>query len=327
MNIPPRPPKGSPPRRAALHERSDSHTNERASPTLRVIGDPQAQVHTSSPFPTKPSHILSPKVYDGQPSTSGSAFGASNDGGKQSEAENGTQGPLSAATSSSQRQGGSADGKDAIHIPTQGTIPGPDMSTGFLKIDEGMDNDTNRTSDEIVQLPSSSPGSPGSELYSTADRGDRQPVSKDSDGSLSSSNSTGTVIVRRNRDGPKRASYSAFPNTARPGSSKSSLSLSTLQRPVTSDTGGSDAPVSPISPSSPVSPDYTVHQERRIPSIPFYANLHAPSQNSVNLQYPVIRPPSVSASWYVNSENEFRNCRFLWLVLMSFFCKNIFSGP
>lgn len=318
MNIPPRPPKGSPPRRAVLHERSDSHTNERASPTLRVIGDPQAQVHTSSPFPTKPSQILSPKVYDGQPSTSGSAFGVSNDGEIQSEAESVTQGPLSTATPSSQRRSGSAGGKDAFYIPTYGTIPAPDMSSSFLTIDEGMDNDKSRTSDDIVQLPSISPGIQGSELYTIANRGDgpRQPVSKDSDGSLSSSNSTGTVIVRKNRDGPKRASYSAFPNTARPGSSKSNLSLSTLQRPVTSDTGGSDALVSPISPGSPVSPGYTVPQERRIPSIPFYANLHASSQNSVNLQYPVIRPPSVSASWYVNSEDKFPKCFLLWLVVM-----------
>ncbi len=53
------------------NERSDSKTNERASPTLRIVGDPQAQVYGSSPFPTKPSQILSPREYKEQGSTFG----------------------------------------------------------------------------------------------------------------------------------------------------------------------------------------------------------------------------------------------------------------
>ncbi len=194
----------------------------------------------------------------------------------------------------------------------QGTPPGPDTSTSFLAMDEGNDNNTSRVSDDIVQLPSISPGLESSELYGAASPRDapRQPVSKDSDASLSSSNSTGTVIVRKTRDGRKRASYSAFPNTARPGSSKSSLSLSTPQKPAARDTGVTDPLVSPISPNSPVSPDNTMPHERRVSSVPLYANLHASSQNSVNLQYPVIRPPSASASWYVHY------MFFLWLVLI-----------
>lgn len=167
-------------------------------------------------------------------------------------------------------------------------------------MDEGIDNDANRESDEIVQLPSISPGLESSEVYETANPRDasRQPVLKDSDGSLSSTNSTGTVIVRKTRDGRKRASYSAFPNTARPGSSKSNLSLSTPQKPVTGDTDGRDSSISPISPSSPVSFGHAMPHDRRISSVPLYAS----SQNSVNLQYPVIRPPSASASWYVHFE-------------------------
>lgn len=49
------------PRRRPLHERSDSQTNERTSPTLRIIGDPDAQIYTSSPFPRLPSQILPPQ--------------------------------------------------------------------------------------------------------------------------------------------------------------------------------------------------------------------------------------------------------------------------
>ena len=300
MNIPPRPSKGSPPRRAALHERSDSHTNERASPTLRVIGDPRAQIHASSPFPTKPSQILSPRVYH-QGSTFGSGIGASDSGGSESGTENDTEELLNTATSYAHYQSGRADTEDAFHTPNHGTTPGPDTSTSFLTMDECIEDKNNRLSDDIVQLPSISPSFQSFELYGTANRSDpsQQPTPKDSDGSLSSSNSTGTVIVKRNRGGVKHTSYSAFPNTARPGSSKSNSSLSTLQRPATSDTEGIDAPIFPISPTSPTSPGHAVPQERRISSVPLYANLHISSQSSVNLQYPVIRPPSASASWYV----------------------------
>ena len=228
-------------------------------------------------------------------------MGIANDLGSQIETKDDTEDPSNTEASYSQSRSGSAD-KNAFYTPTQGITPGPHTSTSFLAMDRGMDNDTSRLSDDIVQLPSISPGIESSELYGTANQGDppRQPGSKDSDASLSSSNSTGTVIVKRPRDGRKRASYSAFPNTARPGSSKSNLSLSTPQKPVTRDTGEEDSPVSPMSPSSPVLPGNAIPRERRISSVPLYANLHTSSQSSVNLQYPVIRPPSASASWYVN---------------------------
>ena len=320
MNIPLRPSKGSPPRRAALHERSESHTNERVSPTLRVIGDPQARIHESSPFPTKPSQILSPKGHNGQGSTFGPGVGASNSGPQYSVRESHYEDPLNTATSSPQQQSPIAGTKDAF-VSTHGTTPRPDTGTSFLRMDEGTGDSTSRLSDDIVQLPSVSPGFQSSELYGTAHQTNtlRQPASKDSDGSLSSSNSTGTVIVKRNRDGVKQASYSAFPNTARPSASKSDLSLSTPQKAVTSDAQKRDAPVSPISPSSPVSPGNAMPREGRISSVPLYANLHPSSKTSLNLQYPVIRPPSASASWYV----QFCSCCFFsWSFYVV--CKNLF---
>ena len=243
-------------------------------------------------------------MHDGQGSTFGPGVGASNNGGPYRGTEDDTEDSRETATSYAQYQGGSVSTKDAFYTPTHATTPGPDTSTSFLTMDEGIENNS-RLSDDIVQLPSVFPGFQSSELYGTANRREapHQPASKDSDGSLSSSNSTGTVIVKRNRDGIKHASYSAFPSIARPGSSKSDLSLFSPQKPIASETQSRDAPVSPISPSSPVSSGYAMAQERRISSVPFYANLHASSQNSVNLQYPVIRPPSASASWYVEFSN------------------------
>lgn len=285
-----------------------------------MIGDPQAQIYASTPFPTKPSHILSPKVYDEQGSRFGPGLGVSNGREPQSEINDDTEDLLNTATPP-QLRSGNPDTKDAFYTPIQGIIPGPDTSTSSLAMEEGVDNNTSRVSDDIVQLPSVSPGLESSEMYGTADprEAPRQPASKDSDTSLSSSNSTGTVIVKKTRDGRARASYSAFPNTARPGSSKSSLSLSTPQKAITRDLGGVDSPVSPISPSSPVSLDHALPHERRISSVPMYANLHASSQNSVTLQYPVIRPPSASASWYVHLGNVLSLVGLSLLVLQQMF--------
>lgn len=239
-------------------------------------------------------------MYDGQGSAFGPGVGVSNDHESQDATRDDVENPLNTAASYSQLRSGNADAKDVSNIPTQGTAQGPDMSANFLAMDEGIENDTGRESDEIVQLPSISPGLESPEAYETANPRDasRQPVLKDSDGSLSSTNSTGTVIVRKTRDGRKRASYSAFPNTARPGSSKSNLSLSTPQKPIIGDTDGRDSSVSPISPTSPASFGHAMPHDRRVSSVPLYAS----SQNSVNLQYPVIRPPSASASWYVHFE-------------------------
>lgn len=131
---------------------------------------------------------------------------------------------------------------------------------------------------------------------------ERQPSNKDSDTSLGSVNSTGTMVVKKPRDGKKRASYSAFPTTShsRPNSSKSSLPSTShppstptkLQRDPSED---SAAPVSPVSPSSPASESYAT--ARPISAIPAYTSLQEANSKNVDVQYPVIEPPRVSGSW------------------------------
>ena len=125
----------------------------------------------------------------------------------------------------------------------------------------------------------------------------RQPLNKESDASLGSANSTGTVIVKKPRDGKKRASYSAFPTPhhSRPSSSKSSLPLSTPTKPQRNDSDDSAAPASPVSPSSPASETYAT--TRPISSIPAYTSLQEANRKPVEVQYPVVQPPSASGSW------------------------------
>ncbi|KAI9677615.1 MAG: hypothetical protein M1817_006569 [Caeruleum heppii] len=52
-------PKPSPPRRA-LHERSDSQTNEIVAPSIRLVSP--SDIYTADPYPTQPSQILSPNA-------------------------------------------------------------------------------------------------------------------------------------------------------------------------------------------------------------------------------------------------------------------------
>ena len=288
----------SPPKRAALHERSDSHNNERS---LRLVGEPQAPHYGKAPYPTKPQHILSPNMYSGQ----GSAEGAESD--VSSETDSVIEDSPTVATSQNRIerpdvvQTGDAPtttpfSANAPFYPFRALIPGMDTSTSFL--DDRPSNDSGRASDDIVQLPSVPSRAETSRPQSTSNpyaTSSRQPVAaKESDSSLSSINSTGTVIVKKHRHGGKRASYSAFPPVARPSSSKSNLSVSPPQKAPVKDSDGLSSPVSPMSPESP---EFAAPTERRISSVPAYPDLQRASRTSLNLQYPVIRPPSASASW------------------------------
>lgn len=309
MPSPQRPPRGSPARRAALHERSDSHTNERASPTLRMVGDPQAPIYGSSPFPTKPSQILSPKGYNNVQGSTGAEFGVSHGQDPPGETTRLIEDSSNVATFQSRKR--SDDNEENHDVPSTQRSPTtasfytpPALSpmqtnTSFPLLDQPAE-DTGRVSDDIVQLPNVPPKPAAAEPYPTSNphaTPGRQPViSKESDSSLSSLDSTGTVIVRKNRNGGKCASYSAFPSI-RPSSSRSNLSLSTPQRSANKDPAGEQSPVSPVSPLTPVSSSFTTMSDRRTSSVPLYGNLQAASQSSLNLQYPVICPPAASASW------------------------------
>ncbi|KAK4691298.1 hypothetical protein P7C71_g5667, partial [Lecanoromycetidae sp. Uapishka_2] len=302
-------PKGSPARRAALHERSDSQTNERASPTLRMVGDPQAPIYGSNPFPTKPSQILSPKGYNTvQGSTAGAEFGVSPGQNPPGETKGIIEDSSNVATVQFHKE--RPNSEEYQHVPspqrssTTASFHTPQAhtpthaTTSLISLDQAP-ADTGRVSDDIVQLPSVPPKPeaagpfPISHLHET--RAGQPIPSKESDSSLSSSNSTGTVIVKKNKNG-KRASYSAFPST-RPSSSKSNLSLSTPQRLAIREQIEEPSPVSPVSPITPNPLSFSTPAERRTPSAPAYGNPQEAGQSSPNLQYPVIRPPAASASW------------------------------
>ncbi|KAL8952563.1 MAG: hypothetical protein Q9222_001517 [Ikaeria aurantiellina] len=294
----------SPPRQP-LHERSESEANERTSPTSRTINDPQDSFYKSSPYPTHPSHILSPRhasrpglvpkvfeddegipMQENPPSDAAYDF-TSHKGNKRrsgltfEEGENGFEHsvrPLSIGNPL------------PIAIAPLNFNPAPDQ----VHMEEEGIGERNRSWDEIVQLPSVSSLPQSQESFApfpkTRHSLNQHPVEpKSSDHSLSSSESAGTIIRHKVR--PGRGSYSAFPPVNRSSSSKSSNSPSTPQRGFipSSDDG---SPVSPASASSETFPTPEIRQA----SSTTVSRPHRAVSDVVNLQYPEVRQPSASGS-------------------------------
>ena len=269
MPSPPRRSRGSP--RHALHERSESQTNERISPTLRLVEDLDVPIYGGSPFPTKPSQILEPTRQYPHDSFYTNRFVTE-------------QAPSHVpATYSQQREPSKRDVPLAnppliplsLSAHSRPAVPAVTLRHELRSIrplDPPSQEIQLQADDHDHTRPQSSSASPAEDLIP-----DRQPSSKDSDTSLSSANSTGTVIVRKAKDGKKRASYSAFPPAHRPGSSTSNLSTPSLQNP------------------RPESSDR--------PSSSALANTGQQLQTSTlaKIQYPVIRAPSASGSWAESS--------------------------
>ena len=315
----PPPSQESPPRRAALHERTDSQANRRPPPSLRVVGQPEASIYDTTPFPTKPSQVLRPsrekrgrgQISNGSPSPAyppnGNSWGASS---LLFACNNQLRGPGSEAQRSSDIS--------FYSTSTDDSVSRPDVQTSSSFLTDANEEDAGEQSAEeepnsnwvkdrsspepIAQLPSIPPRAEGHTIPPAlkpaplqTSPADRQPANKESDGSLSSTNSTGTVIVKKPRDGRKRASYSAFP-FIRPSSSKSNVSIITTPQTARKPSDDSEAPPSPISPSSPVSAAYTPSAVRQASSRSA-SDVSDEESDSTRLQYPIVRGPQVSASW------------------------------
>lgn len=312
MPSPPRPLRRSPPRKP-LHDRSDSSTNERASPTLRMIGDPHATVYSSTPFPTHPSHILSPK----STRPSGAVLEEVGVSHQENVAENI---PAEDTLFTTVKGKETDDSEDA----TNGSSPTPwplwnsrhlsptldhsynmeqdlDANRRGFTMEQGTNDD--HPSEEIVQLPSvgSGPDALGWHSFTSNQSYQQQPVvAKSSDASLSSADSSGTVLRTKPGDHPNRASYSFFPSPIRQEDlrpNSSSESPSTPVKPIPKNTDIDSSPVSPVSPEPYTSSTIPPTTSHRAVSLP-----RPDVQEKVNFQYPIVQPPTASGSWAESSE-------------------------
>ncbi|KAL8721785.1 MAG: hypothetical protein Q9225_001585 [Loekoesia sp. 1 TL-2023] len=304
MTSPPRSLRRSPPRRP-LHERSGSEANERVS---RIVEDSQDSVYKNTPYPTHPSQLLSPK-HDSRSGLVPKVF--EDDEGAIAQDHPSSDFNFDFGTSLDKKRRGHVDLEDVennyggsvrplsignpkpIAVPPLNFNPPakPFSNTGRMgdRIDE-----ENRESDEILPLPRAftfpEPQEPPVPALASGDTSSQlRNDAKSSDLSLSSSESTGTVLHHKARR--SRGSYSAFPPASRPSSSKSGSSPSTPQRvfPSSSDDGLS---ISPASASSATFPTPEIRQA----SAAIISRPHRAVSDTVKFQYPVVRQPSASGS-------------------------------
>lgn len=317
--------KTSPPRKP-LHERSDSHNNERNSPTLRSVGEPEAHVYTTSPFPSLPSHVLSPK--------GGGRQGLVFEDDELAVSDNGPpiafQHEIPAVAPLRIRKAkdlaverDANDGSQLRHsyhersffnvlpptVPNRLSQPTPKEldvrkhSTMTMKQPRARGQPVKEGAIPLSNIPKREEAL-GSHRLPQEFKLVPQPLpqapipTKSSDTSLSSAESTGTVI--RTKRQPSRGSYSAFPTHPRPGSSKSNTSISASLKPASSTSVEVMFPGSPVSPISPNASSFSTPDARRTPSTAQTSFRH-PSQDEINIQYPTIRSPSASGSWAESS--------------------------
>lgn len=306
----------SPPRRP-LHERSDSEANERS---LSIVDQPRGSVYKNTPYPTHPSHILSPK-HGSRSGLAPRVFEDEQGVPLQDQPPSGISSDIRALQNKERRE--PIDPEDvennyglsvrplSVGNPRPIAVPplnfnSPDNSTTTTgRMEERIDEESEpRDSDEILQLPSVSvlperqePFVPALESLGTSSQ--QSPGAKTSDLSLSSAGSTGTIVRHKVR--PSRGSYSAFPSTSRPSSSKSGSSPSTPQRgfPSSPDDGIS---VSPLSATSATFPTPEIRQA----TAATLSRPHRVVSDPVNFQFPVVRQPSASAS-RAESSSELQN--------------------
>ncbi|MCJ1381074.1 hypothetical protein MMC17_004183 [Xylographa soralifera] len=313
------------PKRRALHERSDSHANEVTAPTLRVVGDSDAKVYASTPFPTNESQILSPrgrKVFDVDVSVSSTSqptaatlqaprtpdpISRPDHGQLQTSAHNGLDSERSQTATESPSSNFSKESPQTLESSS-------DIGVDRLDMDGDIVHDE-RASDEIVQLPSvygsrdgrgrsliSIPNTPSNDHRASL----RAIASVASQLSLDSAGSSDTVVRRSVRGPPPRGSYALFPGQSRPGSSRSTRSFSTPPRllepepdarRVSLSPVSSTSPTSPVSPLSPSSIDFPTPPQRVYESPTYATSSTAIGQSPPTLQYPVIRGPTASRSF------------------------------
>ncbi|MCJ1286545.1 hypothetical protein MMC26_005891 [Xylographa opegraphella] len=315
------------PKRRALHERSDSHANEVTAPSLRVVGDSDAKIYASTPFPTHESQILSPrgrKLFEHDVSVSSASqptaatpqaprtsdpISRPDHGRRQSSAHNGSDSELPQTATESPSSHFEKEPPQTFESPSNVGVDRLDMD-GDIVHDE-------RASDEIVQLPSvygsrdgrdrsltSIPNTPSNDHRASL----RAIASVASQLSLDSAGSSDTVVRRSVRGPPPRGSYALFPGQSRPGSSRSTRSLPTPPRllepepepdakRVSLSPVSSTSPTSPVSPLSPSSIDFPTPPQRVYESPTYAPSSTVIGHSPPALQYPVIRAPTASRSY------------------------------
>ena len=301
MSSPPRRLRRSPPRQP-LHERSESQTNERDSPTSQPSEKP-FYIKQDIVYPTRSSQTLLPTDQHLPP-----LWSHQEDGAEASREPSEDVDPAKQDRYVQKR--GSRDIQDLsqgpwVKLPTDPSPSAtpPSGTPHAQDTDWKSDRTPSRTGIRMVTGSCESltglPAEPHLETHEGGSTSSRRPANKESDNSLSSTSTTGTVIVHKLQEGKKRASYSAFPYTygARPSSSRSNLSSKSSPQKsspeLQADQASQGFASSPLGrPSSSLTP-----ADERRPLALTQSDVPIEKKEAVQLQYPVVKPPSFSGSW------------------------------
>lgn len=299
------------PKRRALHERSHSHANELPSPTVRVIGHPDAKVYATSPFPTAESQVLAPRgrqplVYDVSVSRIDGPtptllpeyqppkpIKEPRDGQSRLPKHDGSDAALPTFDTAS-------SSSPCEEEPSPTITPSSDLGVDRLTMDGGSELEEH---EEIIQLPSASGGRRVSGRLSDAAppippraslRALASAASQLSVGSSGSSGSNDTVVRAKASGPPPRGHYTTFASRSASNSSgprpttSSTRPVTSSTRPVSSRSARSASlpppleiaeinrlslsPVSSSSPTTPVSPVSPISPPPRSPGQRVYSS-------------------------------------------------------
>ncbi len=306
-----RSPKQSPrqsPKRRALHERSESDTNALSSPSLRLVDRSDAQIYASTPFPSQPSHILSPSqgfVFDdGEHNVSDLGFPYHATAKPLSSAPRPLQIPKKRGNNvarpgiaseiespiGSSQASPSAVEKPSSRFPAKSKSPSEHVWSFKRATEELGDTNLRYSRHDLKGQDTGSTQSPPVKFDPPHALSSFDALSNMSSTSLTSSASSDAPKGKRSKR--RSASYTAFPPPVPTPSSKRNASTSSaLLTPIPQKSTDS------LSSGGTSRPSSQGRRSSSIPSVPSLVDLRTAEVAEAKLQYPIVRAPSASGAW------------------------------
>jgi hypothetical protein len=288
--------KPSPPRRP-LHDRSNSQTNERQGPTIRIVSDSDTDVYSKSPYPSHPSQLFPPRnagsgyVFESQGSgvsDYGSSTNAHRPSGRPYQTHTLVPKPLqprrgirtSASTSTSEAETsltGSTLSPSSPRFsqdttpPTSPIVPSQEKTTGLEDLKE--ESPPRPTIRAVPATPEHAP-----EL--TAQTSKTSLVSSTSESTIHYHERSSSASSSNLPPPPRTLKHAKRPFYVYPRSKKQASAIHQSTESLVSSLGSSDRPET----SSTYAAQPHVARQATI-------------QKAAQIQYPLVRAPQTSGSW------------------------------
>lgn len=309
------------PVRSPLHERSSSHSNQYAGPTIRIVEeDHESNVYSKNPFPSQPSHVLPPRKVPGyaferrgsRVSDTVAKIEASQRSShaldpkplkikkaRHSTATNTSDASTVVASSFSPLSSRFSQDSTALSTPT------PESSFWAEKEFEVLEEPPSSPQRSTIRAVSPSTAAPSSSSSAEALIDAHALTPRASAASLASTASAETS-TQSNANHSRHSSNVAFSPALAQGHKHTSSSGSNRPKQASSHSTAAQRPTSKASLHSFAYTDYSSNSERpRSASQPIpvtYEAHTAPVAPGVRYNYPIVRAPSASSLWASSQE-------------------------